>query len=117
MAVEISYYDVMLDYLSKWSELAWLRWWFVDACCVDVQLLASYQESLAVLNWSLARYVSWRHRPWQCCILHNSDSMVALLADRHSPLPILQSLLPKDYDCVQQTWFVELFISYELVCL
>ena len=39
------------------------------------------------LAWSLARCVSWRHRQWQCCILHNSDSMDALLlvlADRPS---------------------------------
>ena len=27
------------------------------------------------LAWSLARCVSWRHRQWQCCILHNSYSM------------------------------------------
>ena len=32
------------------------------------------------LAWSLARCVSWRHRQWQCCILHNSDSIDALLA-------------------------------------
>ena len=31
---------------------------------------------------------------------------------QHSP--ILQSLLPKDSDCVPQTWFEELFIS--LMC-
>ena len=36
------------------------------------------------LTWSLARCVSWRHRQWQCCILHTSDSMDALLADRLS---------------------------------
>ena len=34
------------------------------------------------------------------------DSMIDLQRS-----PILQSLLPKDSDCVPQTWFVELFIS------
>ena len=33
------------------------------------------------LAWSLSRCVSWRHRQWQCCILHNYDSIDALLAD------------------------------------
>ena len=31
------------------------------------------------LAWSLARCVSWRHRQWQCYILHNSDSTVIAL--------------------------------------
>ena len=36
------------------------------------------------LAWSLALWVSWRHRQWQCLSLHNSDSMDALLAVRPS---------------------------------
>ena len=36
------------------------------------------------LAWSWALCVSWKHGQWQCCILHNSDSMDALLADRPS---------------------------------
>ena len=32
------------------------------------------------LDWSLNRCVSWRQRQWQCCSLHITDSMDALLA-------------------------------------
>ena len=63
------------------------------------------------LAWSLSRCVSWRHRQWQCCILHNSDSMDALLADRPSTFADITVIEPKDSDCVLQTWFEDLFIS------
>ena len=36
------------------------------------------------IAWSLALWVSWRHRQWQCLSLHNYDSMDALLAVRPS---------------------------------
>ena len=69
----------------------------VVVCCVlvvwDVQLLASYQESLALLGLWLG--VSWRYRQWQCCILHNADSMDALLADRPSTFADITVIAPK----------------------
>ena len=47
------------------------------------------------LAWSLARCVSWRHRQWQCCILHNSDSMDVLLADRPSTIADITVIAPE----------------------
>ena len=47
------------------------------------------------LAWSLARCVSWRHRQWQCCILHNYDSMDALLADRPSTFSDITVIVPE----------------------
>ena len=47
------------------------------------------------LAWSLARCVSWRHRQWQCCIWHNSDSMDALLADRPSMFVDITVIAPE----------------------
>ena len=47
------------------------------------------------LAWSLARCVSWRHRQWQCCILYNSDSMDALLADRPSTFADITVIAPE----------------------
>ena len=47
------------------------------------------------LAWSLARCVSWRHRQWQCCILHNSDSMDVLLADRPSTFADITVIAPE----------------------
>ena len=47
------------------------------------------------LAWSLARCVSWRHRQWQFCILHNSNSMDALLADRSSTFADITVIAPE----------------------
>ena len=47
------------------------------------------------LAWSFARCVSWRHRRWQCCILHNSDIMDALLADRLSTFADITVIAPE----------------------
>ena len=52
---------------------------------VHLQTISNKNRTTMLVVWtSLARCVSWRHRQWQCCILHNSDSMDALLADRPS---------------------------------
>ena len=47
------------------------------------------------LAWSLARCVSWRHRQWQCCILHNYVSMDALLADIPSTFADISVIAPE----------------------
>ena len=47
------------------------------------------------LAWSLAQCVSWKHRQWQCCILHNSDSMDGLLADRPSTFADIIVIAPE----------------------
>ena len=51
---------------------------------MDVKLLASYQESLALLGLWLGVFLGDIDMQWQCCIVHNSDNMDALLADRPS---------------------------------
>ena len=124
MAIEISYYDVRLDSLSKW-ELEWFRWWFVQVVYNDTgklhsnefnTLLFTFRPSLTKtelpcllcgcsatsvipgifgLSWSLVRCVSWRHKRWKCCILHNSDSMDALLADRPSTFADITVIAPE----------------------
>ena len=53
-------------------------------CLLCGRSVTSVIPGIVGLAWSLARCVSWRHRQWQCCILHNSDSMDALLVDRPS---------------------------------
>ena len=45
--------------------------------------------------WSLVRCVSWRHRQWQCCILHNSDSMDVLSSDRPSTFADITIIAPE----------------------
>ena len=47
------------------------------------------------IAWSLAWCVSCSHRQWQCCILHNSDSMDALLADRPSTFADITVIAPE----------------------
>ena len=47
------------------------------------------------LAWSLARCVSWRHRQGQGGILHNSDSMDALLADTPSAFADITAIAPE----------------------
>ena len=79
MTVEISYYNVRLDSLSQFLRPSLTK--IELPCLLCGRLATSVIPGIFGLAWSLARCVSWRHRQWQCCILHNSDSMDALLAD------------------------------------
>ena len=64
-------------------------------CLLCGRLATSVIPGIFGLARSLARRVSWRHRQWQCCILHNSDSMDALLADRPSTFADITVIAPE----------------------
>ena len=53
-------------------------------CLLCGHSAASAIPEILDLARSLALWVSWRHRQWQCLSLHNYDSMDALLAVRPS---------------------------------
>ena len=51
MAVEISYYDARLDSLSKWRELEWFRWWFVQGVYNDTGNLHSNEFNILIFTY------------------------------------------------------------------
>ena len=66
-------------------------------CLLCARSATSVIPGIFGLAWSLGRCVSLRHRQWQCCILHNSDSMDALLADRPSPFADITVIAPEGF--------------------